>query len=49
MCLKEALCQLTLHKEVLEDEKASLAQAITKVKSVMYTKEQGTDPESLID
>ncbi|KAL2090414.1 hypothetical protein ACEWY4_015102 [Coilia grayii] len=30
--LREALCQLTLHKEVLEDEKASLAQAISKVR-----------------
>lgn len=29
--LKEALSQLTLQKEVLEDEKSSLAQALSRV------------------
>lgn len=33
--LKEALSQLTLQKEVLEDEKSSLAQALSRV--LLYT------------
>lgn len=33
--LKEALSQLTLQKEVLEDEKCSLAQALSRV--LLYT------------
>lgn len=35
--LKEALSQLTLQKEVLEDEKSSLAQALSRVLLYKFT------------